>query len=134
MSKIYNYMIVAVGLTFLLRFAGIPSGADSFITWLGLASDPSGISFGAFFVGIAAIFVVGTGSGIAISFITKSPSETYIMAPIALGVFTVITSTFISVINYASDFGFIYYITYLIFIPLLAGFGIAILRFWRGTD
>lgn len=134
MSKVYNYMILAVGLTFLLKFAGIPSGADSFISWLGLSGDSSGISTGTFFIGVLALFVIGTGSGIAISFITKSPSETYVIAPLALGMFTVITSTFISIVNYSSDKGYIYYITWLIFVPYLVAFGIAIIQFWRGSD
>lgn len=134
MSKVYNYMVLCVGLTFLLKFAGIPSGADQFLVWLGLTGDASGISLGTFFVTVAALFVVGTGSGIAISFLTKSSSETYLVAPIALGIFTVITSTFVSVINYTADMSFIHYIVWLIFIPLLVGFGIAIIQFWRGTD
>jgi len=134
MSKIYNYMILAVGLTFLLKFAGIPSGADAFVSWLGLVGDASGVSLGVFFVAIAVIFTVGTGSGIAISFLTKSPSETFIIAPIALGIFTVITSTFVSIVNYTKDMGYVFYITWLLFIPLLVAFAIAILQFWRGAD
>jgi uncharacterized membrane protein YphA (DoxX/SURF4 family) len=134
MSKVYNYMVISVGLTFLLKFAGIPSGADAFIEWMGLTADASGISLGAFFVAVAAVFTIGVGSGIAISFFTRTPSETFIVAPVALGIFTVITSTFISVINYTKDFGFVYYIIWLIFIPLLMGFGITIIQFWRGAD
>lgn len=134
MSKVYNYMILAVGLTFLLKFAGIPSGADSLLSYIGLTGDASGASFGAFFIAVAALFTIGTGSGIAISFLTKSSSETYLIAPIALGIFTVITSTFVSVVNYTKDMGFVYYIVWLTFIPLLLGFGVAIIQFWRGTD
>ena len=133
MSKVYNYMILAVGLTFLLKFAGIPSGADAFITWLGLNANPSGISLGAFFIGIIAIFSVGTGVGIAISFFTKTTPESYLVAPVALGIFTVITSTFISIVNYTRDFGFVYYLTFMIFIPLLVGFAVALVSYWRGS-
>lgn len=134
MSKVYNYMIIAVGLTFLLKFAGIPSGADTFISWMGLTTNASGVSFGTFFVAIAALFIVGTGTGIAISFLTRSPSESFIVAPIALGIFTVITSTFVSILNYTQDMGYIFYIVWLIFVPLLLAFGIAIIQFWRGVD
>ena len=134
MDKVWNYVIMATVLTLLLKFAGIPTGADSLLVWLGLTGDASGISFGAFFVAVVALFAVGTGTGIAISFITKSPSETFIVAPIALGIFTVITSTFVSVINYTKDMGYVYYITFMIFVPLLVGFGIAIINFWRGND
>lgn len=133
MSKVYNYMILAVGLTFLLKFAGIPSGADAFISWMGLSGNPGEISLGASFVGIAAIFAIGIGTGIAISFFTKTSPESYIVAPVAAGLFTVMTSTFISVVNYTADFGYIYYLTFMIFIPLLAAYGVALINYWRGS-
>lgn len=134
MSKVYNYMVLAVGLTFLLKFAGIPSGADALLSWVGLSGDVSGVSLGVFFTAVVILFTVGTGIGIAISFITRSPSETFLVASIALGVFTVITATFVSVINFTKDMGYIYYITWLVFAPLIVSFAIAIIQFWRGSD
>lgn len=134
MSKVFNYMILAVGLTFLLKFAGIPSGADSLLTYLGISNNIENISLGYFFVAVAAIFTVGVGSGIAISFLTRTSSETYVIAPIALGIFTVLVSTFVSIILYTKDMGYVYYIVWLIFTPLLLGFGIAIINFWRGSE
>lgn len=134
MSKVYTYMVVSIGLIFLLKFAGLPTGADVILSYLGLDSGAAGVSLGTFFAAIATLFAVGTGTGIAISFFTKSPSETYLVAPICLGVFTVITTTFISIVNYTKDMGYVYYITWLIFIPLLLGFGMAIISYWRGGD
>ena len=133
MSKVYNYMIIAVGITFLLKFAGIPSGADVFITWLGLSGNTSNISLGTFFVGVASLFTVGLGAGIIIGTFTRASPESFIVAPVAAGIFTVITSTFVSVINYTASFGYIYYLVFMIFIPFLVAFGIAIIEFWRGS-
>lgn len=133
MSKVYNYMMLSVGLTFLLKFAGIPSGADAFITYLGLSSGASGIGLGDFFAGVVAVFAIGTGAGIVIGFFTKAQSESFIIAPLAAGIFTVITSTFISIVNYTSGMGYIYYITFMIFIPLLVSFAIALISYWRGS-
>ena len=136
MSKVYNYMVLAVGLTFLLKFAGIPSGADGLLSYIGLSGNASGISSGAFFIALVALFTLGSATGIAISFFTKSPSETWVIQGIALGIFTVITSTFVSVVNYASGNAplWIYYIVWMIFIPLLVGFGTSIISWWRGGD
>lgn len=134
MSKVYNYMVMSVGIVLLLKLAGVPTGADSFLIYLGLSGDISQISFGSYLLAIFAIFTVGAGAAIAISFITKSPSESYIVGTIASGILAIITSTFVSLISYTSDLGFVYYIVYLIFVPLLIGFGIAIIQFWRGTD
>ena len=134
MSKVYTYMVIAVGLTFLLKFAGLPAGGDAFISWMGLSGDASGIELGNFIKGIIALFVVGSGAGIAIGFLTKSSPESYLVAPIASGIFTIFIGTFVSIINYAADFGWVYYVIYLIFVPLMIGFGISIIQFWRGVD
>ena len=133
MSKVYNYMIMAVGITLLLKFAGIPSGADAFLSWLGLADTPSGVSLGTFFVGVAALFTAGLGAGIIIGSFTRTQTESYVVAPVAAGIFTVITSTFITIVNYTQDMGWVYYVVYMIFIPFLIAFGIAITEWWRGS-
>jgi hypothetical protein len=126
-------MILSVVLVFFLKFAGIPSGADALITWVGLAGDISNISFGAFFIATLALFSVGVASGIAIGFITKSPTESYIIAPICAGIFVIIVSTFVSILTYTQSMGYVYYISMILFAPLLVGFFIAIIEFWRGT-
>jgi hypothetical protein len=134
MSKVYNYMILSVGLVLLMKFAGIPTGADSLLIYMGYADNASQISTGTFFLAVAALFAIGVVSGITISFFTKTSSESYLIAPIALGIFTVISSTFVSIINYTNNMGFVNYLVWLIFAPLLIGFGIAIIQFWRGTE
>lgn len=135
MSKVYTYMVIAVGLTFLLKFAGIPSGADAFISWLGLSETASGISLGLFMIGVAAVFTASVivGGTIQVGFFGTSTPESKIVATFATAVLVVFTSTFVSIITYTKDLGFIYYITWLIFIPLLVGFGISIIEYWRGS-
>jgi hypothetical protein len=117
-----------------MKFAGIPTGADSLLIYMGYADNASQISTGTFFLAVAALFAIGVVSGITISFFTKTSSESYLIAPIALGIFTVISSTFVSIINYTNNMGFVNYLVWLIFAPLLIGFGIAIIQFWRGTE
>jgi hypothetical protein len=134
MSKVYNYMVMSVFLIILLKFAGLPTGADSLLVWIGISSDISQISLGAYFLAVAGLFSLGAVASIVIGYYTKSSTESTSVAPIALGIFTVLTSTFVSIINYTKDLGFVYYIMYLIFVPLLAGFAVAIIQFWRGVD
>ena len=134
MSKVYNYMVLSVGLVLLMKFAGIPTGADALLIYMGYADNASTISTGSFFLAIAALFAVGVATGITISFFTRTPSQSYVIAPLALGIFTVISSTFISIINYTSSMGFVHYIAWLLFAPLLIGFGVAIISYWmNGT-
>lgn len=133
MSKVYTYMMVAVGLTFLLKFAGIPSGADQFIVWLGLSTDASGIALGTFYLGVLGVFIAGSTASIIIGTFSRITPESYLTATISAGIFTVVTSTFVSVVNYNSSLGFIYYLTYLIFVPFIISFGIAMISYWRGA-
>ena len=133
MSKVYNYIIVSVGLVLLLQYAGLPTGASLF--WLGVTNgDISNVSAGQFYLAIMGLFTLGVGATIVIGYFTKSSSESYIVAPIAGGLFTVITSTLIAITVYTKDMGWIHYISNLLFIPLLIGLGIAVINFWRGTD
>lgn len=134
MSKVYNYMVLAVGLTFLMKFAGLPSGADGFISWLGLDTGIEGIGFGAFFIGVAALFTIGTGASLLIGYITKASSESFLIGSICGGIFAILVGTFVSMINYTIDMGWVYYVVYLMFVPLLAAFGIAMINYWRGSD
>lgn len=136
MSKVYNYMFVAVGLTFLLKFAGIPSGADAFIEWIGLTTSASGVSLGAFFIGVIAVFTAGATASVIIGSFSRAAPESYLTATISSGIFTIIVSTFVSILNYVNGVygqGWIYYIVWLMFTPIIVSFGVAIIEFWRGT-
>ena len=133
MSKIYDYMIISTALVFLLKFAGIPTGADALINFLGLGDGTTaGYVTSAFYVEILAVFALGV-AGVIIGFFTTTKTESFLVSTFASAIFTIIASTFVSIVNYTADMGFIHYIVWMIFIPYLAGFGIAIIEFWRGT-
>lgn len=135
MSKVYFYMVFCTGLILLLSMGGIPVGAEGLLSFLGSSSnDVSSFSLSSFFTEIAALLGIGVVTGIAISFFTKTPNESYIVAPIALGIFTAVVGTLIGLINYTKDMGFVYGIIVLLLFPVTVGFAIAIINFWRGVD
>lgn len=136
MSKIYNYMVFAVGLTFLLRFSGIDTGTDFFFSFLGLSSDASAISNGAFIAKVAALFTIGAGASILIGFITKSTPESFLVGTIAAGLLTVMSGTFSAILTYAqANAGeWLYALLWLIFAPLWIGYVVALINYWRGVD
>ncbi|UCD20936.1 MAG: hypothetical protein JSW08_00090 [archaeon] len=132
--NIEDFMVLSVGLVLLLQLAGIPTGANTILSWIGIDTSASGISLSSFLLTIGAIFALGTGAGIAISYFTKSPSESWVVATgLAPSVLTLVVLTFVSIINYTKEMGYVYYLTYLIFVPLIAGFGISLVSFWRGS-
>lgn len=139
MSKVFNYMVISSGLTLLLGLAGIITGAEAQLNWLGFSLtgsliDVSNIPLGNFFSRITDLFIVGAAAGIVVGFFTRSQTESYIIAPVAAGIFTIITSIFMAILNYTSGMGYVYYIVMLIFVPLLMGFAISIISYWRGSD
>lgn len=135
MSKVYFYMVFCTGLIMLLSMAGIPVGAEGLLDFTeSSTSDVSSFSLSSFFTEIAALFGIGVATGIAISFFTKTPNESYIIAPLALGIFTAVVGTLIGLINYTKDMGFVYGVVLLLMFPITVGFAIAIINFWRGVD
>src|SRR3972149_2811917 len=125
MSKVFNYMVLTVGLIFLLNFAGLPTGADVFIDWMGLLNGAEGFSLSNFFDSLEEIFTIsGIITGIVIGFLVRSSPESAIISPLATTLLTTLSMTFVSIVKYTSNFGYVYYLTFMIFIPLIAGFGI----------
>ena len=138
MSKVYNYLILAVVLTLLLQLAGLPTGA-TILVWLGLSDyNVAGLSLGNFYVGITALFIAGAAIGIAgtvtAGLLGSKTSETYLMSALVSGIFVVLFSTYVAILNFTKDYGYVFYIVLLLFLPLIAGLGIAMIQFWRGAD
>lgn len=134
MSKVFNYAMLSVGLLLLFKYSGLPTGIDLILSYLNIGSNASGITLSTWWLLIAGIFTVGSGAGIVISFFTRTSPESYLVAPFATAVFWLVGMTFISIVNYTQAIGGVYYyIVYLILIPLLVSFGIALIPFWRGS-
>lgn len=135
MSKVYFYMIFCTGLLLFMNIAGIPIGASGFLDFIDSSvDDVSSFSLSSFMNEIIELLAIGVGVGIAISFFTKTPNESYIIAPTALGILTTVVGTLIGLINYTKDMGYVYFIILLLLLPITVGFVIALINFWRGTD
>jgi hypothetical protein len=131
MARVYTYMIVGLGLMLLTKFAGIPTGVDWLLTWFGVGSDPSQISFSAFYIAIAGILALATTTGIIIGSFTRTTPEVYLIAPLAIS-FLSFVSAFTSIVTYASSnySGWIANVAILIFVPMTAGFVLSIIEWW----
>lgn len=141
--KVWNYVVLTVGLIFLIQIAGIPMGLNYLLSNFGIvvAEDNtltqiltnSSLYLAIFgsagiLVGIVAALVIGT--------FTRSSPENYIILPIITGTFVTYIGAFTGIINYAIglDQTWITYIVAAIFIPLTVGFIISLVEFFRGTD
>ena len=137
MSKIYYFMTITVGLTILMKFAGIPfAGQDTLINMFGL--DPTNITTSTtfFMITLAAAFVIAAATG---SFFSKESSirAGFITAVgflgIGIGTFVGLLAKIYDITKGASD-QWIYYLTFMIFAIYIVGYIIAIIGFWGGNE
>jgi len=135
--KVWNYVIISVGLAFLFEIAGMPV-ATSLLSYLGLSATGFSVKTASLYLAIfgGAGILIGIGTGIAVGFITKSPPENFIILPFIIAGIVLFLSTFIGIINYAvGNFpGWIATITLFIMGILGVGFIISCVEFFRGTD
>lgn len=150
MSKVFNFMVILTGLLLLLALAGFPTATNGVLGAIGWTVDtgsdgtPSGISPPSallstlFFVSLLGIFIASAalGGGITIGAIGVSAPDSKFVAVIMSALFTWVCLDLASVIRVTSSFGqtWITVVTSLLIVPLIVGFAIAAIGFWRGSD
>ena len=135
MSKIYYYMTITIGLTILLKLAGIQiAGADSLINLFGLDSNNVTTSTSFFIITLGISFAIAATLGSIFS------KESSVRAGfiIATGVVGIGIGTFIGILNYVRNTAqgsqeWIFYIVFMIFAVWIVGYILALIDFWGGT-
>ena len=142
--KVWNYIFIFVGLSLILWVAGIEVvGVKILLNTIGFLDEHGVINLDSgntMRTAIIALLVAAVGAALVIGFITKSQSENYVILPIitgtgiTFGIFVFIDLGY-SIISYGfGQADWIGYITLLIFGPLVIGFLLALIEFFRGTD
>lgn len=104
MSKVWNMILVLTGVTLLMKIAGIPTGLDWLFDFLGLTSSGFTGSQSGLWIKIGLLLAASVGVAVVVGFFTKASFEWMIVAPFATGTAYIFISTFVSIINYASNF------------------------------
>lgn len=137
--KVFNYIILIIGLIAIFELAGIPTGSANILSFVGVNLPSGSVTttsnlFNNIF-GITGI-LIGLGVGIAVGFITKSQPENFIILPLITGSFVFFTGAFISIINYsrATHPVWISSMITIILGLLSVGYLISLVEFFRGTD
>ena len=136
MAKIFTYVIILVGISLLLKMAGIDAGTGSLATLLSLDS-PSGFSLGSFLLNAINVFALSAGAGgIVIGYLVTQSPESAMKAGFISLITTAAVTDMISIITYFNCLGYLWLgaIVELIFFPLVAGFIIAAVEWWGGND
>ena len=133
MSKVYYYITITIGLTILMKLAGIPyAGSDTFLNWMGLDPNNLGVSTSYFVIAVIGVFAVGATLGSIFS------KESSIRATIATGILTTGIGAFMGILLYVKDIAqgsqqWVFYIVFMIFAVYISGFIMSMIDFWGGT-
>lgn len=161
MAKVYTYVMVMVGMSLLLALAGLPTGSHQVLDKMGVFNStaqeftPDEISSGLGATGVissafglddvtsglslydALLLILGLGvlGTVTIGVLTKgSPIPFLIIGFVLLLLVFILDMTALigySIQNYPSYIGII---MGLILTPLIAGYILSIVDYWRGTD
>lgn len=137
MARIVTYTMVMVGLLLLMNMAGLPTASGGLLSALA-NGNISLILSSTFYVVAAGIFLLTLG-GIAIGIFTKQSAESYILMPMAGFLLALTANDFIALYTYFNGAAFtgqawIGNLTLLIMLPLIAGYFISLVQWWRGND
>ena len=134
MAKIFNYTIIILGTLFLLNLAGLTTASGQMFNYLFNDGANPFSSLG--YIAFAAIFTTGVAAAIIIGSFTKQSTESWVVAPVAGVLFSWAITDMYSVITLASGIGssWVANLIKLIMWPLIAGYFIAIVQWWRGND
>jgi len=79
MSRFVNISVIIIGALFILKMAGVQTGADDVLIKFGLGTAGS-ISMSAFLLSLGAIYATAAGAGIIIGYFTKASFEWAVIA------------------------------------------------------
>jgi len=141
MAKVFGFLIVLTTLSLLLGFAGIQTSMGLLLDATGLVNNPESFQTSAFFNefynSTSGWLLLGALTAtIVASFVTRQPVETFIIIGLA-GTLAVYTMDFVAVLIYVKETypnSWIQYIVSLIFIPLIVGYLISLISWWRNND
>jgi len=132
---VYKYVVMGLGLSLLLEAAGIETGTKALMGKLGfdaLIKNP-GILMTAGLGLKAAIALAAVGTGIIISFFTKSAPESYLLIAYTSLLLTYVWDITSIMIYAAANYGgWISALIFLILLPLNVGYIHSVVSWWGG--
>lgn len=138
--KVFNYIVITLGLMLLLEFSGINVTGLNLANW-GLGTDGINANNSSFYnylfgSGIGILMIAAVGAGIVAGFLTGGKSENFIILPL-IGIHLVLlVSSWVNIIKFSqSNYpSWIFPIIIIIFGPLTVGYIFSLVEFFGGRD
>jgi len=139
--RIFHYVIAMSLLSLLLFFAGINTSAGLVLNSFGFDATKIGNSnytpwYGSgIAIAIAAVFAISLGIGIIVGLTGSTVSESFVMGTLS-GLLLVFVGDYIAIYSYFRNVGstWLFAIMSLLFIPMIIGYAISLVEWWRGSD
>lgn len=103
MGKLFNFIIMTVGLAFMVHLSGISAGTDFLLDDLGFSRDAFSLTNSAFY-GLIILALTITVSAIIIGTFSQTSPEYLIRSGIAVGPFLIFISVYTAIIGYSNSF------------------------------
>jgi len=138
--KFWNFIVLSVLLAILFQIAGVPVTED-LLEYFGLSvvDGAVGVVDGNFWnflfsSGVGVLAGIGVAA-LAIGIATKSNPENYIILGLIVAGSSTFLGAFVGIIGASHEIGgWVYYLSLLIMGPLLLGFVVSLVDYFRGTD
>lgn len=136
--KVFKYFIFLTGLSVLLTLSGVETGIGQILNLAGNPlNTPENFESSGFYNQVRLLILSAVVTGIIIGIFTRQSTESIIVASFAVVMLGVATADIISLIIYINGTYQATWLAFLvsaIFIPLLVGYVIALIEWWRGAD
>ena len=133
--KLWNYIILSIILTILLQLGGV-GVAEAVSSLIGLEIDlvteTGSMNYTTFWTILLVLLTASIGGGIAIGYITKSPTEKITMLPFVTLSVILFISTFYGIIISPMINGWVFWVVFTIFSALMIGFIYSIFEWYAG--
>lgn len=134
MAKLWTYVTISTGIIFLLTIAGIPTGLNWILSYVGY-NTTNGLNTSDLYTAIIVLLGLPTLGSVVMSLFGRSAPEYAFLATFAIESLIVFAGTFVALANYMSNFGaWLYYPILGIMLVYGIGFLLATVAFVFGGD
>lgn len=132
--KLYMFVTIVTGIMILMSLAGINTTGGYVLNKLGLIDNIENFQNSTLYLGILAVFAAVSVGGLIIGYFTKTSPESYLVAPVA-AILILFVGDLISIVTYswANYPNWVSYIVLLLSAPLVIGYTISAIDWWRGV-
>lgn len=137
MARVYTYLFITTGIMMLLYLAGINTTSGYILQYFDPVQHPENFANTGFYTLITGLLIALLAGGIYLGYIFRVNPESYIIAGFC-ATLALFVGDMISIIVYYRgaypEMAWIGYLIDLLLFPVVIGFALSILSFWRGSD